>query len=167
MARREGAPLQWTPNTLVEQHIHHNTIKMQQTGRQIHPPLWDKDGNLQPHSPWMVHFVLEDHRANWKGTKVQLTHNLARTYLQNTIPLQMPSSRTAQPSNPHTDYDQTRRAGLTRCIPGPNTATYPAPRGTQTPPGTNPYTEKAYPDKAGPNLREAPHRETEQHPPTL
>ena len=86
MARREGAPLEWTANTLVEQRIHHNANKTQQTGRQVHPPLWDKDRNLQPHSPWMVHFVLEDHIANRKGTEVQLTHNLAHTHLQYTIP---------------------------------------------------------------------------------
>ena len=76
MARREGAPLEWTPNTLLEQRVHHNANKTQQTGRQIHPWLWDKDGNLQPHSPWMVHFVLEDHSANRKSTELQLTHNL-------------------------------------------------------------------------------------------
>ena len=39
MARREGAPPDWTPNTLVEQRAHHNANKAQQMGRQIHPPL--------------------------------------------------------------------------------------------------------------------------------
>ena len=86
MACSEGASLEWTPNTLVEQRVHDNANKTQQTGRQIHPPLWDKDGNLQPHSPWMVHFVLEDHNANRKDTEVQLTHNLAHTHLQYTVP---------------------------------------------------------------------------------
>ena len=51
MAQRGGTTLDWTPNTLVEQPIHHNTNKAQQTERQIHAPLWDKEGNLQPHSP--------------------------------------------------------------------------------------------------------------------
>ena len=48
MAHGEGAPQDWTPN--VEQRAHHNANKAQQAGRQIHPPLHDKDGNLQPHS---------------------------------------------------------------------------------------------------------------------
>ena len=62
MAHREGAQQDWTPNVLVEQRSNHqNANKAQQAGRQIHPPLHDKDGNLQPHSPWMVHFILEDH----------------------------------------------------------------------------------------------------------
>ena len=86
MASSEGAPLDWTPNTLVEQRVHHNTNKAQQTGRQIHPPLWHKEGNLQPHSPWMVHFILEDHSANCKGTKVRFTNNLPLTHLEYTVP---------------------------------------------------------------------------------
>ena len=85
MACREGAPLEWTPNTLVEQRLYHNTNKAEQTGRQIQPPLWDKDGNLQPHSPWMVHIILEDNSVNRKGTQVKLTHNLAHTHLQYTV----------------------------------------------------------------------------------
>ena len=74
MAHREGAPQDWTPNVLVEQRTHHNANKAQQAGRQIHPPLHDKDGNLQPHIPWMVHFILEDHGDKRKGTEVQITH---------------------------------------------------------------------------------------------
>ena len=66
MAHREGAPQDWTPIVLVEQRAHHNANKAQQTGRQIHPPIRDKDGNLQPHSRWMVHFVLEEHGINQK-----------------------------------------------------------------------------------------------------
>ena len=81
MAHREGAPQDWTPNVLVEQRAHHNANKVQQAGRQIHPPLHDKDGNLQPHSPWMVHFILEDHGDKRKGTEVQITHALAHTHL--------------------------------------------------------------------------------------
>ena len=64
MAHREGAPQDWTPNVFVKQRAHHNANKPQQAGRQIHPLIRDKDGNLQPHSPWMVHFILEDHREN-------------------------------------------------------------------------------------------------------
>ena len=86
MAAGEGSPLEWTPITLVEQRVHHTTNRAQQTGRQIHPPLWENDDNLQPHSTCMVHFILKDHRANWKGTEVQLTHNLAHTHLQYTVP---------------------------------------------------------------------------------
>ena len=52
----------------------------------MHPPICDKDGNLQPHSPWMVHFVLEDHGDNQKGTEVQITHALAHTHLHYTVP---------------------------------------------------------------------------------
>ena len=48
MAHREGAPQDWTPNILVEQRAPHNANKAQQTGRQIHPAIRDKDGNLQP-----------------------------------------------------------------------------------------------------------------------
>ena len=85
MPHREEAPLDWTHNILVEQRVHHTANKAQQTGRKIHPTLWDKDGNPQPDSPWMVHFILEDHSANRKGTKVQLTDNLAHTHLQYTV----------------------------------------------------------------------------------
>ena len=81
MAHREGALQDWTPKVRVEQRTHHNANKAQQTGRQKHPPIRDKDGNLQPHSPWMVHFVLEDHRDNRKGTEVQITQALAHTHL--------------------------------------------------------------------------------------
>ena len=63
MAHREGAPQDWTRNVLVEQRAH-NANKIQQAGRHIHPRIRDKDGNLQPHSPWMVHFILEDHGDN-------------------------------------------------------------------------------------------------------
>ena len=86
MAHREEVPLEWTPNTLLEQRVHHTANKAQQTGRQIHPPLWDKDGNLQPHSPLLVHFILEDHSAKRKGSEVHLTHNPAYTHLQYTVP---------------------------------------------------------------------------------
>ena len=83
---REGAPQDWTPNVLVEQHAHHNANKAQQAGRQIHPPLHDKDGNLQPHSPWMVHFILGDHGDERKGMEVQVTHASAHTHLNYTFP---------------------------------------------------------------------------------
>ena len=73
MARREGARLDWTSNTLVEQGVPQNTNKAQQTGRQIHPPLWDKEGNSEQHTLWMVHFIFKDHSTNWKVTEVQLT----------------------------------------------------------------------------------------------
>ena len=57
------------------------------------------------------------------------------------------------------------------CVPrarsGCSTATYLAPRGTQTPRGTSPYTENTYPDKVGPNPWKAPHRVTGQHTQTL
>ena len=86
MAHREGAPQDWTPNVLVEQRSHLNANKAQQTGRRKHPPIRDKDGNLQPHSPWMVHFVLEDHGDIQKGTEVQVTHALAHTHLHYTVP---------------------------------------------------------------------------------
>ena len=86
MTHREGAPQDWTPNVLVEQRAHHNANKAQQTGRQIHPPLHDKDGNLQPHSPWMVPFVLEDHGNNRKGTEVKVKHALAHTHLNYSVP---------------------------------------------------------------------------------
>ena len=58
MAHREGARQDSTPNVLVEQRTHHNANRAQQTGRQIDSPIRDKDGNLQPYSPWMVHFLL-------------------------------------------------------------------------------------------------------------
>ena len=86
MAHREGAPQDWTRNLLVEQCAHHNANKTQQAGRQIHAPIRDKDGNLQPHSPWMVRFILEDHGDNRKGTEVQITHALAHTHLNYTVP---------------------------------------------------------------------------------
>ena len=44
MARRVGAPLEWTPNILVEERAGHSTNKAQHTGRQIHPPLRVKKG---------------------------------------------------------------------------------------------------------------------------
>ena len=86
MAHREGAPQDWTPNVLVEQRTHQNANKAQQTGRQIHPPTRDKDGNLQPHSPWMVLCILEDHRDNLKGTEVRIAHALPHTHLNYTVP---------------------------------------------------------------------------------
>ena len=86
MAHREGAPQDWTPNVLVEQRPHHNAYKAQQAGRQIHPLLHDKDGNLEPHTPTMVHFILEDDREKRKGTEVQITHPLAHTHLNYTVP---------------------------------------------------------------------------------
>ena len=86
MVPREGARMDWTPNTLVEQRVHHNTNKAQQTRREVHPPLWDKEGTLQPHSPWMVHSILQDHGDNRKGTKVHLTHSLAHTHIQYAVP---------------------------------------------------------------------------------
>ena len=50
MAHREVAPQDWTRNVLCEQRAHDNANKAQQAGRQIHSPLHEKDGNLQPHS---------------------------------------------------------------------------------------------------------------------
>ena len=86
MAHREGAPQDWTPKVLVEQRAHHNANKAEETVRQIHPPIRDKDGNLQPRSPWIVHFILEDHGENRKGTEVQITHTLAHTHLNYAMP---------------------------------------------------------------------------------
>ena len=86
MAHREGAPQGWTPNVLVKQRAHQNANEAQQIGRQINPPIRNKDGNLQPHSPWMVHFVLEDHGDNQKGTEVHITHALPHTHLHYTVP---------------------------------------------------------------------------------
>ena len=86
MAQREGAPQDWTPNVLVEQCAHRNANKAQQAGRQIHPLIHDKDDNLQPHSPWMVHFILEYHGEKVKGTEVQITHALAHTHPNYTVP---------------------------------------------------------------------------------
>ena len=86
MAHRGGSPQDWTPNVLVEQRAHHNANKAQQAGRQIHPPIQDRDGNLQPHNLWMVHFILEDHGEKRKGTEVQITHALAHTQLNYTVP---------------------------------------------------------------------------------
>ena len=86
VAHREGAPQDWTPNVLVEQHAHQNANKAQQAGCQIHPPIHDKDGNLQPHSPWMVHVILEDHRKKRKGKEVQIAHALAHTHLNYNVP---------------------------------------------------------------------------------
>ena len=63
-----------------------STNKAQRTGHQIHPPLWDKEGNLPPHSPCIVHFILEDHSAHRKHTQVQLTRNCMHTHLQYTVP---------------------------------------------------------------------------------
>ena len=112
MARREGAPLEWTPNTVVEQCIHHSTNRTQQTGHQIHPPLWDKDNKLQPHSQCMVHYILEDYSANQKGTKVQLTQNWAQTHLQYTIPASnaLVNQNTAQQSTYRKGPDTERPA---------------------------------------------------------
>ena len=86
MEHREGAPQDWTPNFLVKQRAHHNANKAQQAGRQIHPVIRAKDGNLQPHSPWMVHFILEDHGDNRKGTEGQITRALAHTHLNYAVP---------------------------------------------------------------------------------
>ena len=86
LALREDAPQDWTPNVLVEQRAHHNANKAQQAGRQIHPPIRDKDGNFQVHSPSMVHFILEDHGENQKGTGVRITHTLAHTHLNYAVP---------------------------------------------------------------------------------
>ena len=86
MAHRGGAPQDWTPDVLVQQRAHHNANKTQQTGRSIHPPISDKDGNLQSHSPWIVHFILQDHGDNRKGTEVQIINALAHTHLSYTIP---------------------------------------------------------------------------------
>ena len=86
MAHRQGAPQDWTPNVLIQQRTHHNANKAQQAGRQIHPPVRYKEGNLQPNSPWMVHFILEDHGENQKGTEVQITHTLAHTHLNYAVP---------------------------------------------------------------------------------
>ena len=65
---------------------HHNAKIAQHTGHQIHPLIRDKDGNLQPRSPWTVHFILEDHRDNQKGTEVQIVHALVHTHLNYTVP---------------------------------------------------------------------------------
>ena len=86
MAHREGAPQDCTPNVLVEQRAHHNANKARQAGRKILPPIRDKAGNLQPHSPWMVHFIPEDHGKNREGTEVQITHALAHTHLNYAVP---------------------------------------------------------------------------------
>ena len=101
MAHREGAAQDWTPSVLVEQHAHHNANKTQQAGRQIHPPIRDKDGNLQPHSPWMVHFILEDHGDSRKATEEQITHALAHTHLNYTGPT---SNIEAVPRTPWPGY---------------------------------------------------------------
>ena len=86
MARREGAPLEWMPNTPVEKPVHHNANMAQQTGPQIHPPLWDKDGELQPQSSWMVPYIHEDQSATQKSAEVQLSYNPAHVHLQYTVP---------------------------------------------------------------------------------
>ena len=86
MAHREGAPQDWTPNVLVEQRAHHKANEAQQAGRQIHPDMRDKNDNLQPPSPWMVHFILEDQGDSRKGTEVQIAHALAHTHLNYTVP---------------------------------------------------------------------------------
>ena len=86
MAHWEGAPQDWTRNVLVKQRAHHKANKVQQAGRQIHPPLHDKDGNLKPRSPWMVHFILGDHGDKRKGTEVHIKHALAHTHLYYTLP---------------------------------------------------------------------------------
>ena len=87
MGHRDGAPQDWTPNLLVEQRAYHNANKAQQTARQIHTPIRHKDGNLQPNSLWMVHFVPEDRGDNRKGTEVQVTHALAHTHFHYTVPV--------------------------------------------------------------------------------
>ena len=118
----------------MEQRIHHNANKTKQTGRQIHPALWDKDGDLQFHSQWMLHFVLEDHSANRKGTEVQLTHNLADTHLQYTIPTfnaVVTYSTTQQPNYQLRPYTEaTAYTVYTRVqysdLPGPTWHTNPA-----------------------------------------
>ena len=86
MAHREGAPQDCKPGVLVEECAHHNANKAQQTGRQIHQPIRNKDGNLRPHRPRKVHLVLEDHGDNQKGREVQITHALAHTHLHYTVP---------------------------------------------------------------------------------
>ena len=86
MGHRGGAPQDWTPNVLVKQRAHHNANRAQQIGRQIHPPISEKVGNLQPHSPWMVHFILEDHGGDRKGTEVQFAQPLPHTHPNYTVP---------------------------------------------------------------------------------
>ena len=138
MAHREGAPQDSTPNVLVEQRAHHNANKAQQAGRQTHPPLHDKDGNLQPHSPWMVHHILEDHGDKRKGTQVQITHAMAHTHLNYTIPT----------SNALVTYGEARKPTYRLQADTEGTAytvytweqgegTYRPPSGTRTRPGTN------------------------------
>ena len=61
MVHSSGAQQDSTPNVVVEQRAHHKANKEQQEGRQIHPLIRVKDGNLKPHRPWIVHSILEDH----------------------------------------------------------------------------------------------------------
>ena len=81
-----GPHWNWTPNSLVEQCAQHNAYKEKPRGDQILPLLQEKEGNLQAHSPLMVHFMLENHNDKRKGTEVQVRQAVAHIHLQNTIP---------------------------------------------------------------------------------
>ena len=164
MARREGAPLEWMLNTLVEQGVHHKANKAQQTGRQIHPPLWDEDSNLQPHIPWMVHFIVEDKSAKWKGTEVQLSHNLTHTHLQYTL----------RTFNAPVTYGTARKStyGLHPDTKGTAYTVYswakyndlPSPTWHQNPTWHQPLHGKRVPRQHEPSPGETPLRVVEQRP---
>ena len=145
MARREGALLDWTPNILVEQRAHHNANKAQRAGRQIHQSIWDKDGNLQPHSPWIVHFIPEDHGNNRKSTEVPITHALTHGHLQYTIPTcnavvtygaAHNSTYRLQPITKGTAYTLYTWAQY-GAMPGPTWHPTPTPPGEEHPPATH------------------------------
>ena len=82
MACIEGGPQEWAPKILVEQRAHNNANKSQPPRRQIHPPLRDKGGAMLAYSPWMVHFILEDHGTTRKGTEANIVHAVRHTHLQ-------------------------------------------------------------------------------------
>ena len=137
------------------QRAYQNTSKAHKTGRQIHPPLRDKEGNLQLHSPLMVHFILEDHGDNQKRTEVQVTDTLAQTHLQCTVPTSkvvvaygaaQKSTYRLQPNaegKAYTVYTLAQYDNL------PGTTWHPEPA------GTHPSTGDTYAQKVGHNRQEA------------
>ena len=131
---------------------------------------------IDPDSEWAaIHYTVEDtagdpKTSNWRQRWTSEVEHLSdaalkdtaqtekarryssptiwRTRISSTVsPPQMPSSPTAQLSSARTDYTRTPRAQPRRYMAGHSTTTCSAPHGIQSPPGTNPFTENASPDR--------------------
>ena len=166
MARRQGAPPEWTPNTLVEQRVHHNGNKAQQTGRQITPNAAGQKRQPPTRQPVADALHPSGPQRKLKRHRGTAHPQSADTNLQHTVPTSnaLVTYRTTQQST--YDYARTVRAQPTQYIPRPSRTTCLAPDGINTPHGTKSFTANAYPDKAGPKPQETALRVTEPRPPT-